>query len=164
MRNTTMAAVSAAAAAAAFSGGAAQASTPDWLTIAAVDTGHDSVLPSVCEAGTPGPITGPACDTVLGSPGADEQTRYALPQPPAGYGTDVELVDIDLRDFAKWKVCGVAVGASTHGGECDNSIQDQEEPVVAESGNALVNADATGAFQWSVCGISVGAVIVVPYC
>ncbi|MQM26313.1 hypothetical protein [Glycomyces albidus] len=163
MRNTTMAAVSAAAAAAAFSGDAAQASTPDWLTLAAVETGHDSVLPSVCETGTPGAITGPACDTVLGSLSANEWTGAPLPELHESDG-GVRLVDIDLRNFATWKVCGVAVGASTRGAHCDNSIQDQEEPVNAERGNALVNADATGALQWSVCGVSVGEVIVVPYC
>ncbi|PRY59051.1 hypothetical protein [Glycomyces artemisiae] len=159
MRNTTMVAVSAAAAAAAaaFTGGAAQASTPDWLTLAAVESEHDSVLPGVCEAGELGPITGATCDTVLGSPSADEieATGQSVPEPPDTAGMP-SVANIDLRNFAKWQVCGVAVAAPNQGFDCDNSIDGPKEPVGPGSGISLVNADTTGAFQWSVCGVAVG--------
>ncbi|SDL05596.1 hypothetical protein SAMN05216298_2500 [Glycomyces sambucus] len=166
MRNTTMVAVSAAAAAAAaaLTGGAAQASTPDWLTLATVESEHDSVLPGVCESDQAGAITDMACGTVLGSPAPDEMAHgEALPETPAGYG-GASLANVDLRNFAKWKVCGVAVAAEAQGAVCDNSIQGPQEPVSPGSGMSLVNADTTGAFQWSVCGFSVGQANVTSTC
>ncbi|MFB9659186.1 hypothetical protein ACFQS3_13925 [Glycomyces mayteni] len=159
MRNTTMVAVSAAAAAAAaaFTGGAAQASTPDWLTLATVESEHDSVLPGVCEADQVGALTATACGTVLGSPSADEieATGHTVPESPDAAGMP-SVANIDLRDFAKWQVCGIAVAAQSEGFECDNSIDGPKEPVGPGSGISLVNADTTGAFHWSVCGVAVG--------
>ncbi|WP_157974780.1 hypothetical protein [Glycomyces dulcitolivorans] len=158
MRNTTMVAVSAAAAAAAaaFTGGAAQASTPDWLTLATVESEHDSVLPGVCEADQVGAITDTACGTVLGSPPADEMAGgESLPALPEGYG-GASLANIDLRNFSKFKICGIAVAATTQDAVCDNSIKGPKEPVGPGSGMSLVNADTTGAFQWQVCQINVG--------
>jgi hypothetical protein len=158
MGNTTMAAVSAAAAAAAaLSGEVASASTPDWLTIATVDTEHDSMLPVLCETDETGPLVDTACATLLGADTAHdaEDYGYSLPEAPGDFGGMPTLVNADLRNFAKWQVCGNAMAASAEAVECDNSIQGPSEPV-GPSGIALVNADATGAFHWSVCGLVVG--------
>ncbi|WP_030162201.1 hypothetical protein [Glycomyces sp. NRRL B-16210] len=168
MRNTTMVAATAAAAAAAaaLSGTAASASTPDWLTIADVETDHDSVLPVVCEADDLGPLTATACGTVLGSPSEDELAAggMAVPESPGDFGGMPAVANIDLRNFAKWQVCGVAVAASSTEFECDNSIPGPTEPVGPGSGVSLVNADATGALQWSVCGITVGGTTAATTC
>ncbi|RRR96470.1 hypothetical protein [Glycomyces terrestris] len=156
MRNTTMVAVSAAAAAAAaaLTGGAAQASTPDWLTVATVESEHDSVLPGVCEADGVGTLADTACDTVLGSPSAAE--TQALPELPEGYGGMPSLANVDLRNFSKFKICGITVAGESRDATCDNSIEGPREPVGPGSGVSLVNADTTGAFQWQVCQINVG--------
>ena len=158
MRNTTMVAVSAAAAAtaAALSGGAASASTPDWLTLATVDTEHDTMLPALCESGDAGELAATTCDSLLSADTEDdaETFGYEVPESPGGYGATA-LTNVDLRDFAKWQVCGIAVASSVEPAECDNSIQGPKAPVEPRSGVALANADATGAFQWSVCGIAV---------
>ncbi|MEU6858047.1 hypothetical protein AB0B28_04100 [Glycomyces sp. NPDC046736] len=158
MRNTTLAAVSAAAAAvAALSGGAAQASTPDWLTVVSVESEHDSMLPAVCEADELGQLTSVPCATLLGSPSEDavEATGEPLPEAPGDFGGMPSLVNLDARNFAKWQVCGISVASASEAAECDNSIQPPAEPVGPGSGISLVNADVTGAFQWSVCGIAV---------
>jgi hypothetical protein len=158
MRNTTMVAASAvaAAAAAAISGGAASASTPDWLTVANVESEHDSVLPAVCETGETGPLTDTACGSLFSADteGEAEDLGHELPEAPAGYGMP-SLANVDLRDFAKWQVCGIAVASSVEPAECDNSIPGPKEPVGPGSGISLVNADTTGALEWSVCGIAV---------
>ncbi|MEU5154256.1 hypothetical protein [Glycomyces sp. NPDC021274] len=162
MGNTSMAAVSAAAvAAAALSGGAASASTPDWLTIATVETEHDSMLPVLCERDQTGPLVDTACATLLSADTAHEAETYGypLPEAPWDHGGMPTVVNADMRDFAKWQVCGIAVAASAEAAECDNSIQGPRTPVGSDSGIALVNADATGAFHWSVCGVAVGATL-----
>ncbi|MFG3343192.1 hypothetical protein [Glycomyces sp. NPDC048151] len=158
MRNTTMVAASAvaAAAAAALSGGAASASTPDWLTVANVDSEHDTTLPSVCETGETGPLADTACGSLFSADteGTAETFGHELPESPAGYGMPA-LANVDLRDFAKWQICGVAVASSIEPAECDNSIPGPKEPVGPGSGISLVNAETAGAFHWSVCGIAV---------
>jgi len=159
MRNTTMVAASAvaAAAAAAISGGAASASTPDWLTVASVDSEHETMLPAVCETGETGALTDTACESLLGSDTEGEAETFGreVPESPAGYGMP-SLANVDLRDFAKWQVCGIAVASPAAPAECDNSIPGPKEPVGPGSGISLVNAETAGAFDWSVCGIAVG--------
>lgn len=163
MRNTTMVAVSAAAAAAAaaVSGGAAAASTPDWLTVATVDSEHDSVLPAVCESDAAGPLADTACGSLLSADTEDEAATYGhpLPESPGDFGGLPTLVNADLRNFAKWQVCGISVATSAEAADCDNSIQGPSEPVRPRNGTSLVNVDTTGAFQWSVCGIAVGQIV-----
>lgn len=157
MRNTALfaATAAAAAAAAALTGSAASASTPDWLTMANVESEHDSMLPTVCETGDAGPLTDTACASLFSADteGEAEDLGRELPEAPAGYG--FSPVNADLRDFAKWQICGIAVASSVEPAECDNSIQGPKEPVAPGSGVSLVNADTTGAFDWSVCGIAV---------
>jgi hypothetical protein len=159
MRNTTMVAASAvaAAAAAALTGGAATAATPDWLTVASVDDEHRSMLPAVCETGDTGSLTDTACESLFSSDVEDEAVTYGreLPESPEGQGMP-SLANIDLRDFAKWQVCGITVAADVEPAECDNSIPGPKEPVSPQGGISLVNADTTGAFHWSVCGVAVG--------
>lgn len=168
MRNITTVAVSAAVAAvaAALSGGAAQASTPDWLTLATVESEHDSILPAVCEADGAGAITDTACATVLGSPSAEavEAGGETVPDVPEDAGGMPSVANVDLRNFAKWEVCGIAVGATAQDSVCDNSIEGSREPTGPKSGVSLVNADTTGAFQWSVCGVSAGEASVAAAC
>jgi hypothetical protein len=155
MRITT--AVSAAAAAAAvLSGGTASASTPDWLTVAAVESEHETMLPALCETGDAGPLADTACASLLSGDTANEAKAYGyeLPESPAGQGPPA-LATADLRNFAKWQVCGIAVAASQAPADCDGSIQGPMEPAEPRSGVELVTADTTGAFDWSVCGITV---------
>jgi hypothetical protein len=163
MRSTTMVAVSAAAAAAAaaVSGGAASASTPDWLTVATVDTGHDSMLPAVCESDAAGPLADTACGSLLSADTEGRAAAYGRPlaESSGDFGGMPTLVNANLRNFAKWQVCGIAVATSAAAADCDNSIQRPSEPVRPRSGNSLVNVDITGAFQWSVCGIAVGQIV-----
>lgn len=155
MRHKTILAASAAAAAAAvIPGGAAAASTPDWLTLVNVESDQPSLLPVVCGENDTESALDPACEGLLGT----EQDRAAadlgeqLPEAPGGYGQS--LTNVDLRDFAKWQVCGIAVGATGEGYDCDNSITGAREPVGPGDGYSLVNADTTGAFDWRVCGIT----------
>lgn len=153
MRNTTMVAVSAAAAAAAaaVTGGAASASTPDWLTLTAVDTGHDSLLPALCETGRADPLVTTVCGSVLSANTEDwaETYGYELPETPGGAGNAglPALASVDLRNFAQWQICGNNVAASTEAGECDNSIAAPPEPTESRNGISLVKAETAGAFQ-----------------
>ncbi|WP_199038445.1 hypothetical protein [Glycomyces salinus] len=155
MRHTKILAASAAAAAAAvIPSGAAAASTPDWLTLANIESDQPSLLPMVCGEDDSGTVLDPACEGLLGT----EQDRAAadlgeqLPDAPGGYGRT--LANVDLRDFAKWQVCGIAVGATGEGYDCDNSITGEREPAGPGDAYSLVNADTTGSFDWRVCGVS----------
>ena len=154
MRYKTMLAASAAAAAASvIPVGTAAASTPDWLTIVDVETGQPTLLPMVCGEEPSGTALDPACESLLGS-GWEPEAGFGaeLPDVPGGYGRT--LANVDMRDFAKWQVCGVQAGASSEGLDCDNSITAERAPMSSGDGYLLANVDATGAFEWSVCGIS----------
>ncbi|THV41286.1 hypothetical protein [Glycomyces buryatensis] len=156
MRYRNIVAVAAAAAAASvIPGGTASASTPDWLTLANVETGQPSLLPEVCGAGPTGSLSDPVCEGLLGTDSEDAAETFgeSIPEAPAGYSSP-SVANLDLRNFAKWQVCGVAVASTAEDFDCDNSITGEAEPVEPAGGVSLVNADTTGAFNWSVCGIS----------
>lgn len=152
---TIVAASAVAAAAAAFSYGQASASTPDWLTVASVETGP-TPLTAVCEEEAAGTFADPACASIVGtgeSPDAEAFGAATAGAPEGGSG--MAVANVDMRDFAKWQVCGIAVASTTESVECDNSTEDERGPMATGSGVSLVNVDATGAFDWSVCGIAV---------
>ena len=150
MRNTTMVAVTAAAAAAAaaVTGGAASASTPDWLTLTSVDTGHDSLLPALCETGRADPLVTTACGSIFSANTEDwaETYGYELPETPGGPGLPA-VASVDLRNFAQWQICGNNAASSTEASECDNSIAAPPEPTESRNGISLVKAETAGAFQ-----------------
>jgi hypothetical protein len=155
MHYKTMVAASAAAAAA-LMGGQASASTPDWLTVASVETGP-TPLTAVCEEESAGTFADPACRSILGTGGSPGTEAFgaATAEVPENSAGRSAVANVDLRDSAKWNVCGIAVAATTEGVDCDNSIPDERGPMKTGSGVSLVNVDATGAFDWSVCGIAV---------
>jgi hypothetical protein len=175
MQYRTIIAASAAAAATAalpFGASAAAATTPEWLTLASAEYDVPGV-PAICGVNAAGIPIDAACGGILDTDGFDafseighveapaETGGRALPETPAvpegheGYGIPT-VANIDLRDFAKWQVCGINVASTSDGQVCDNSIQGDREPVGAsDNGISLVNADTTGALAWSVCGISV---------
>ncbi|WP_205325831.1 hypothetical protein [Glycomyces sp. YM15] len=144
-----------AAAAAAFSCAQASASTPDWLTVASVETGP-TALTAVCEEEAAGTFADPACASILGTGGSPGAEAFDAANAEASAdNAGMSAVNVDMRDFAKWNVCGVAVAAAPDDVECDNSIADKREPMATGSGVSLVNVDATGAFDWNVCGVAV---------
>ncbi|WP_157930782.1 hypothetical protein [Glycomyces xiaoerkulensis] len=159
MRYRTIVAASAvAAAAAAIPSGAAWPTTPDWLTLASVQTGERSLVPFVCGEQSAGTALDSACQSTFGTDaaGAAEAVGRRLPEAPEPAGhASLSAADVDLRDFAKWEVCGVAVASETGEVECDDSNTGEDEPVRPDRGVPLVNIDATGALDWSVCGITV---------
>ncbi|MCH7231390.1 hypothetical protein L0U85_11100 [Glycomyces sp. L485] len=142
-------------AAAAVVPASAAASTPDWLTVASVETGPTPVS-ELCGEESAGPAVDPACRSVFDSgrtgPEAFDREVPEVSEAPGGMSP---VADVDLRNFARWKVCGVSVGSSGGVQDCDNSVSDEREPVGSDSGVSLVNVDATGAFHWSVCGVTV---------
>lgn len=150
MRNTTMVAVSAAAAAAAaaLSGDAVSASTPDWLTLVSVDSDHDSILPVLCDNGQAGALAETACDSMFATDTEAMAASYGWEVPEVPEGPSVPAVaTVDLRNFAKWQICGNNVASSSVDATCDNSSQAPRGPVESSSGVSLVNADTTGAFR-----------------
>jgi len=154
MRYQIMAAAGAAAAAALIPTGSAAASTPDWLTLASVETGPTPVS-ALCEEAE-GSYIDPACANVVGTGAhrAAEVQGETMPQTPEGPGGMPTVANVDLRDFARWQVCGVDVAANGSETVCDNSSDPDREPVGADNGMSLVNVDATGAFDWNVCGVA----------
>ncbi|WP_026925410.1 hypothetical protein [Glycomyces arizonensis] len=162
MRYKTIVAASAAAAAAAIPCGAAAASTPDWLALASLETGNPSPLPVVCGEEPTGTVLDPACAGIFGTGQYDDEAfGVPLPQPPPvpqspqTYDGLPALANVDLRDSAKWEVCGVSAGSTTADVDCDNSTTAAREPVGSENGLSLLNVDASGALNWSVCGVAV---------
>lgn len=163
MRYRTIVAASAAAAAAAAAVpcGAASASGPAWLTPVSLETGSPSLLPVVCGEESTGTVIDPACAGIFGTQPPSEVYGVELPevpqapQAPVTDGGMPSLANVDLRDFAKWEVCGVAAASETADVSCDNSITEERRPVAAPNGVSLVNVDATGALHWSVCGVAV---------
>lgn len=163
MRYKTIVAASAAAAAAAVPCGVASASTPDWLTLVNLDTGNPSMLPAVCGTEPTGTVVDPACAGVLGAQQSNvESFGFELPEtpqapqaPPTTSNGVPTLANVDMRDFARWEVCGIAAGSETEDVECDNSTTAERRPVGSDNGISLVNADVSGALNWSVCGIAV---------
>ena len=161
MRYKTIVAASAAAAAAAVPYGAAAASGPDWLTPVTLETGSPSLLPVVCGEEPTGTVIDPACAGVFGTPQPSDAYGVQLPETPQApqaattYGGMPSLANVDLRDFAKWEVCGVAAASETADVSCDNSITEEHQPVGSPNGASLVNIDATGALHWSICGVAV---------
>ncbi|WP_026932299.1 hypothetical protein [Glycomyces tenuis] len=159
---TIVAASAAAAAAAAIPCGAASASTPDWLTLVNLNTGNASLLPAVCGAESAGTVVDPACAGVFGAqPSTAEAFGVELPEtpqapqaPPTSGGGVPTVANVDMRDFARWEVCGVAAGSTTEDVTCDNSVPERQ-PMDPGNGVSLVNADTSGALNWSVCGIAV---------
>ena len=150
MRNTTMVAMSAAAAAAAaaLAGDAASASTPDWLTLVSVESGHDSLLPVLCDDGRGGSLAAIACDSMFTTDTEDMAETYGWEVPESPEGPDVPAVaTVDLRNFAKWQICGNNAATMSAAATCDNSSQVPRGPVESSSGVSLVNADTTGAFR-----------------
>jgi hypothetical protein len=150
MRNTTMVTMSAAAAAAAaaLSGDAASASTPDWLTLVTVESGHESLVPVLCETGQADSLAQIACGSLLSADteGGAEAYGWEVPESPETPGMPA-VATVDLRNFAKWQICGNNVAGYHQASECDNSMADPRDPVESSSGIALVNADTTGAFR-----------------
>ncbi|GAB3648346.1 hypothetical protein [Glycomyces tarimensis] len=152
---TIVAASAAAAAAAAIPCGTAAASTPDWLTLVSLETDQASMLPVLCGEQPTGTFVDPACQGLFGTGNYDaESYGVAVPDAPEGYEDLPAVANVDLRNAARWEVCGVAAASTTEGVECENAIAAEEEPVGSDNGVALLNADATGAFNWSVCGIT----------
>ncbi|MDA1359442.1 hypothetical protein O1R50_07410 [Glycomyces luteolus] len=143
------------AAAAIIPAGSAAASTPDWLTLASVETGPTPVS-ALCEEAE-GSYIDPACANIVGNGGdrAAEVHGESMPETHEGPGGMPTVANVDLRDFAKWQVCGVNVAATGTETDCDNSTSADREPVGADNGMSLVNVDATGAFEWNVCGVAV---------
>jgi hypothetical protein len=150
MRNTTMVAMSAAAAAAAaaISGDAASATTPDWLTLVSVDSDHESLLPVLCDESA-GPLSQITCDSMLATDTEDMAASHGWEVPEAPEGPSIPAVaTVDLRNFAKWQICGNNVAAVSQDAACDNSSQVADDgPVESSNGISLVNADTTGAFR-----------------
>jgi len=155
MRYQIIAAAGAAAAAAVLPAGAAAASTPDWLTLASVETGPTPVS-ALCEESA-GSYIDPACANLVdsGEHRSAEVHDGSMSEAPEGAGGMPTIANVDLRDFAKWQVCGVNVAATGTETDCDNSTRGDREPVGADNGMSLVNVDATGAFDWNVCGVAV---------
>jgi hypothetical protein len=154
MRYQIIAAAGAAAAAAVLPVGTAAASTPGWLTVASVETGPTPVS-ALCEESA-GSYIDPACANLVDTGEHRDAEAHGGSRREAPEGArGMTIANVDLRDFAKWQVCGVNVAATGTETDCDNSTAGDREPVGSDNGMSLVNVDATGAFEWNVCGVAV---------